>query len=158
MDTEVIDARIELIKSNTESLLKEIAELQAGLAEAEKPELRHGDYGYDATSPPGRIVLSLNNKLVTAGNASVYEKTLKERPDLTPSPVLGNIFDDLKALSEPLEEFTMDGLRGTMDATSIEISNGDGDKQRFYIALSTVNEFCLNLRHLVFTAGKEAAK
>ncbi len=36
MDTEVIDARAQLIKSNAESLLKEIAELQAELAEAEQ--------------------------------------------------------------------------------------------------------------------------
>ncbi len=89
--------------SKAQTLFVEYTEgMQAELAEGEKPKLRHGDYGFDGSRSPGRIALTLNNRLVSAGNSSVFDTTFEDRPDLMISPVLSNIFDDLKALSEDL--------------------------------------------------------
>jgi len=77
----------------------EIISLEKQLAEAEKPKLRHGDYGYFFNDGSPRIVI----------NSGVYDKHNKcgRIEDKHFYNILGNIFDELQAL-KPLEEFEMD--------------------------------------------------
>ena len=82
-------------------------ERKALLAEIEglEPELRHGDYGIYCgrkaiaiTNSKGRLVMSQPSGSMDCQEADIHETQFKEN-------ILGNIFDDLAALAEPLERF-----------------------------------------------------
>ena len=76
------------------------------LLEAEKPELRHGDYGIDLLGK-GRITLfkpSIRNDYTSIGIRTDGDHT-----------VLGNIFDDLKAMQEDLTEFMVMDIKVSID-------------------------------------------
>lgn len=84
-----------------------VNKLKAQLAEAEKPKLKSGDYGYDchlfkiAPADP-RVFLGEHHYGCNGGDC-----------DKTPLKfVYGNIFADLKALAEPLEEFEINDVYG----------------------------------------------
>ncbi len=121
---------------------KEIEAIKAQLAEAEKPvKLRHGDYGFEEDGC-ARLTLSHDFKMVTAGDGCVnpYETHY-------PNPVLGNIFDDLKAISKSLKEFTLsNGVKIDINEYGhLRITDGDG-----YIVIhkDDIHSFILNLRCL----------
>jgi len=122
----IIKLNLRRIKMNTEDKLKEAQELMDSATgsirtlqrvidrvnleittiskkiEAEKkPELRHGDYGYDKDGG-FRIMISHDFKLYTAGDGCLHDANLGCY-DLV--VVLGNIFDDLKAMQEDVDEF-----------------------------------------------------
>lgn len=109
MNKEEFEQKLEQLDSMVTELKPMVAqaeklkdELKAQLAEAEKP--KHGDYGI-SSSGSARIVLRHESQLVTAGNGSVHPYEVKY---YYPNPVLGNIFTDLKAITEPLEKFKTD--------------------------------------------------
>ncbi len=96
-------------------VIDEIAKVKKAIvADEQKPKLRHGDYGFHPKSEftgkdtTGRVVLSCDMKMVTAGNGSVHNVNEESNKAYYPDPVLGNIFDDLKAILKPLEKFKID--------------------------------------------------
>jgi len=106
MDTkQIIEETHELIR-----LAKGVIErCEAVLAEAEQPELRHGDYGYDENNRPCLTIKSASNKyeLREVGSCCAHDNcgsTWMYRPDNR----IGNIFADLKAISESLAVFKTD--------------------------------------------------
>jgi hypothetical protein len=80
---------------------------------AKKPKLRHGDYGYNAGTPESAMAVRLLNGTMTAMTAHGVISDLELPLMNEPKVVLGNIFDDLTALSE--------------DVTEFEIADEDGD-------------------------------
>lgn len=94
-----------------EELIQKGKDAEAKLAEVDKPKLRHGDYGYDSGGG--------------MGEGEVFYVDTKSNPDFAYSQTenccscyvkngwsrsftkLGNIFDDLAAYGEDLEEFKM---------------------------------------------------
>lgn len=129
-----------------------IAKVEAQLAEAEKPELRHGDYGIRNHTEfwiciNGRVYWN-NGQLSSLSDARFIESRL------------GNIFDDLKALAKPLKEFKVNN--GPYETVTIMLGAGmlrfnDADGC-ILIKESEIPEFIRNLRRLIFTAEKERSK
>ena len=137
---------------------RKIAEIEAELAE--EPKLRHGDYGYrQGCTEPIIIMDSVNREerlcfRTKAGGMGEYTSVRHGNCTL-----LGNIFDDLKAMEEDLTEFKMDN--GTY--ASIEVqwhTNGQmlrlRDKDGFMlIKYRDVPAFILNLRRMEATLKKQ---
>ncbi len=103
---------------------KEILAIKVKLAEEAKPkkvQLRHGDYGVRTKQGNRPIIMTKSNTnscIVAGGIGGMWdhdcrEEDYEEKFCLTQGYVkLGNIFDDIKANSEDLREFTgcyMDG-------------------------------------------------
>ncbi len=141
-----------------------VQRLEAQLAEAEKPKLRHGDYGYDkGGSPRMELVVGRNSKRQSSCPAGPdYVCTLDDEPDARHIETkLGNIFDDLDALSEPLKEFkVMDEQNertvqfvGSPGNLYIELTATDGERVRNINIPSS--KAVLNLRRLLHTAEQE---
>ena len=162
MNTEEIKEQIDMQKllienhkiclSRTE---KELALLESQLAEAEKPALRHGDYGLFNGNQPGIIHgIQMVKKVIWEHDGG---EGLQERCGMKNFVALGNIFADLKARQEPLEQFRMCGLDvGLNEMGNIQLTNDD--KDTLYIHSDDWHTFILNLQRLVYTAEQEAAK
>lgn len=116
MSTGETEARLDLLIAQAQSLLKDLVERKAALAEAEKPKPkpRHGAYGVDEDGP---FFLWENRHLWTKeyepGNNKCLSRSLNkkgndERLKQWATEIDGNIFDDRKALSQPLHNFTAD--------------------------------------------------
>ena len=105
-----IFADIESLRANETKADEEIARLKAELAEEKKPELRHGDYGI---TEGGYGVIDVGNGVDSVGyieNGDTYAVGKEQNGTyaLDGSSRLGNIFDDLKAMSKPLTSFEME--------------------------------------------------
>ena len=102
-----IQTKVEETQGKIEIMQKLKKEIQEQLAEKPNPKLRHGDYGYDKDGEAAMIVrLDGNEKMTAMTTEGVYENL--ELPLISaPTTILGNIFDDLNAKAEPLEEFEM---------------------------------------------------
>ena len=91
----------------------EITELESHLAEAEKPKLKHGDYGHDEDGGDRFVVIEQSTLF---GSPKAFYANQNGQVDVNESTVsrirLGNIFDDLKALAEPLKEFEYGDITG----------------------------------------------
>ncbi len=136
-----------------------IANAESKLAALDKPEFKpkHGDYGY-SSSPgcKGRIALSCDFKIVTAGTGSVFNVNEESNKQYYPSPVLGNIFDDLKAMSEPLEEFNfgVHYYRYNLNSSPNAPIHISGD----WYTIDEATEFYHQFGRVLATAKKEANK
>ena len=97
----------------------EITTISKKIEAEKKPELRHGDYGYDKDGG-FRIMISHDFKLYTAGDGCLHDANLGCY-DLV--VVLGNIFDDLKATQEDVTEFT---FTSESDPLLVEATDIDG--------------------------------
>ncbi len=133
--------------------LASIKGLEAQLAEAEKPELRHGDvkfYKGKADDP----VVYLNGRWFSDED-ELSEASCDNCKDF---PVEFNIFDNLKARQEPLEKFRIDN--GTSQTIRVKISGGflrmRDDDGFMLIKECELPAFILNLQRLVITE-KEAS-
>ncbi len=132
-----------------------IERLEAELAEAEKPELRHGDYG-PKEGTEGRLVLKQYQKetLFSAGSASCARHCSSNQ---MPDAVLGNIFDDLKAIAEELTKHTWDFGHNSYDAY-IDM-HGDlllnGVSIQLIVRKEEIPAFILNLQRLQYTERKK---
>jgi len=121
-------AEAQLQRNNTAGFIKtwqtelatkddRIVKLKADLAEAKKPELKSGDIWED-----GALVLYLNEWLIK-NRGSQKGRIVDCQGDIMPNfdksyyrgqPIIANLKDilaDLKATSEPLEEFEVDECR-----------------------------------------------
>lgn len=148
-----------------------IDKAKSELAALDKPELRHGDYGYGAIAGDAFIV---NGNYLNAEMLTVYNRPLFQNPKdghwhrILP---LGNIFDDLASLAEPLEEFEVrDGnayhlvmkllLEGRMkDTIYVQLlSSGGSTKEYFHMDIGRATKIHRKLGQLLATAKRKAAK
>ena len=102
MDKKEIQNKLEQAKVDKFEINKQVQVLEQKLREAEKPKLRHGDFGLDyAKNPcirirlPGKTTIAVADKDRTYGN-DVGVVAI-------PKIIIGNIFDLLKEWSEDLE-------------------------------------------------------
>ncbi len=129
----------------------EIAHLKAKIAEAEKPKLRHGDIWMKDRqvrlhlkeyNDDGRDCMTTDADLFT--NLGSYHQG---------EPVLANlkdIFDDLKALQEPLDNFNIKG------AVTRWCNDGDLAIGPRYVNPSDVDEFIRKLQQMRATQKRKA--
>lgn len=100
MEKQEIEHKLEQAFVDKDAIGDHIIKLQKELREAEKPELRHGDFGYSGKHP--RIVL--NNKKLATG-FYIIDDNESDRPTV----IYGNIIDLIKEWGEDLEEFDVGG-------------------------------------------------
>ncbi len=138
---------------------------EAETTQAEKPELRDGDYG-TATREGHKL------QWCWIGDSEFpFRTNYRETPrinyysasELENISKVGNIFEDLKALEHPLKKFTMKEMSsaaefsGTINKWNVYLSDhchGTG----INIGIEDIPELILNLRRLVHTAQQEADK
>ena len=144
MNKEEIETRIDVLEKTIEIVRERISELKA-----QKPKIRHGDYGI-TNYPEPRI-----NFPLLAMKANMPDKLLKVAHSDGSGRVgvdedinwLGNIFDDLKALGKPLEEFTVGDLHFKIEGTVVDIED-ESDETFFYFPYKHLSEIILNLRRM----------
>jgi len=108
------------------------------LAEPEKPELRHGDYGYtDSGNADGyaRIVIKHGNDLMQVGKSNMPIGGCKNQMSNT---VLGNIFTDLAEI-KPIDGFGKGNQRVLIDDGALII-------HPYRVKESDIHAFILKLR------------
>ena len=147
-DKKRIERDITAIKTCITNYKADLAEAEKELTELEKPELKHGDYGLTERDCP-RIELIHNNESWHVGETGNMDNArVSNHPADT---ILGNIFADLKALSEPLEEFELENgkhiaISGRWyDSGNLRIHQGT---EFIVIAKKSIPEFILNLRRM----------
>jgi len=139
-----------------------INEITDKIAEAEKPNLRHGDYGADTYNKMPTVLMrtTINSELIKWAGA---EKPANYNNDtMTPGDFqkLGNIFDDLKALQEDRAEFEIgEGVwkvRGEVVACGdfLLTESGDGGS-KVLIASNFFDKFILYLQQMRATQLRE---
>ena len=166
MNQNEITKRIDCLSACREALLgclkdneTEIAEMKAQLVEAEKPEFKDGDYGLAIQK---RGADSGVCSFIFVGGSVYYNTgTYDEETALSDSRFcdyvrLGNIFDDLKALSEPLRAFKLSETHISGSLSGSLICLRDRDEQSS-LPLAKVRELVVYLQRLIFTAGKGAS-
>ena len=162
-DKKRIERDITAIKTCITNYEADLAEAEKKLTESiraatEKP-LQHGDYGIN-NKQSGLIVKEggFEGILRTADKDYLFSHETVSENAYTPKLVLGNIFDDLKALSEPLTEFV---IQSTIDSTKIHCGWW-GDKRGLRIRQGEkfivihkdyLPEFILNLRRMQAKKG-----
>lgn len=128
---------------------KSIADLEKQLAEAEKPKLRHGDYGCDGSLffVQGETVFWLNAGGVASGISPERFGTAGR---------LGNLIDEIKALGEERTEWKLDreGLRVSLREGS-HITHPVWLSGK-YLTLSEAESLSLALRQIIATAKRKA--
>ncbi len=159
----IIDKHRGLIDELMANIEKEYGESQ--LAEAEKPELRHGDVWDDEIL--GLIVIL--EKTTSIDNVQRGEHRQSDKDGVFPNSAeshsasarhfLFNIFDDRKALSEPLKgnTFYLGDAKFSAFSGSLHMG-GAGKGYPVEIGLERLPELILNLRRLLHTAKQEQDK
>ena len=131
--------------------------LEAELAEAEKPELRHWDFGYDEDSGDEFIVIEQST---LSGSPKAFYADQKGQVYVNESTVvrvcLGNLkehFDDLKAIAEGLTKHTWDYGHNSYEAY-IDM-HGDlllnGVSIQLIVRKEEIPTFILNLQRIQYT-------
>ena len=132
-----------------------IDKAQAELKALDKPKLRHGDYGF------GHI--AGDPRLIAGSDPCIYGVSGSPNTASNFDIKLGNIFDDLAAIAEPLEEFKTKERRSFYSITCkvrnddfirMEDTNGDSIE----ISCDDLHDFILNLRRLENTLKKRLDK
>jgi len=127
------------------ALLGEIATIKTETAESKKPKLRHGDVRWTNACDP-IIFLGedwYNHGVKLSGNGRSDETWLTY-------PHQFNIFDDLKAVAEPLDEFEIKSserqnkLKGSFDEAHVLITDTE-DGDYVSIAIENLHDFIANL-------------
>ncbi len=141
----------------------EITNLKATLAEEQKPKLRHGDYGYSDRNNGNFLVLENNDDGLCYWDKGfglgAQIDTSDGRKHFVKS---GNIFDDLKAMSEELEEFTVEDSIGTSEFKAnisggrIDIYMTHGSCCMGSFPLDSAHEIAMKILAIEATARKKA--
>ena len=168
MNQDEIKKQIEETKRTVQLLEECITNWQAQLAEAEKPGLKHLDWGPDKTGHMHVALLTNENDDSRIIQASMHPagamQVFDYASDCPIVSVKGNFAADLKALAEPLKEFKVTDkqnertirFHGSPGNLYIELMGKDGERVRnINIPLLDTG---LDLRRLIFTAEQEAAK
>lgn len=140
------------VEQVTEKLKAEISALEKQLAEAEKPKLRHGDYGVDYSGYPGlEVRLHSNGELKEASGLGVHDN-IGSSAGGRPDNLYGNIFDDIAEL-KPVDSFemTITGLDGTNLTGNVLGSNEirlTMSRERRYLSAKQLHEYIMYLRSM----------
>ncbi len=133
-----------------------VATLKAQLAEAETPELGHGDYGIDDDN---RSFVVVEQASLFGSPKAFFESQMGQiRADEAMSPDfrIGNIYKYLKALAEPLKEFEYGDITGRI---SVDEKRPDGVCiGGFWHTIKTAKILSMKIQRLIFTAEQESAK
>ncbi len=127
---------------------------EANLAEAENPEYRSGDYGMGCKGHFFALCGSGSDTKAAIDNGEVERwGENSENYCYNEATCLGNIFDDLKAMAEDVEEFEVDNgtymsLKVSWNGNKIRIGDGGGF---VLIDHHEIPAFILNLRRLQAT-------
>ena len=150
------DYRVEQFKMV--ELLKKLKRENYGKSKCEgSPKLRLGDYGYTCDKGDPRILIEYNGQPSHVGKTGILKHPSINMP-MKSEFVLGNIFDDLKAIQEkPLKEYykgnsssPFSSLRFVPKRNFIEAGvNGETIK----IPKGEFCDFVLNLRRLAMGLG-----
>ncbi len=146
------------------------AEFDLALLETEagKPELRHGDYGYDNRGNVRLVVKkAFDAAEIIHGNDNYLYEGL---PSCDITNRLGNIFDDLAALQEDLTSFKIKSptevgryLMVSLDKSPRKIATLDlytqhGHKDCMNLSEKSLKELILNLQRIRATLLRSKAK
>lgn len=139
----------------------EIEILEKSLADEEKPELRHGDYGFADGCP--RMTAKYDDDVRHYGETGNHTGAINNLPIKV---VLGNIFDDLKALQEDVTEFEVNCDTVKADRVSVEIQGGEvrivsverDQRSNIYMSSSKFDGFLKKGRVLLATLKRKEAK
>lgn len=124
-DIKELERIVKRATDRIEQIKKKAAESKS--AAEPKPELRHGDYGYDDDGTTRICILD-------GINSEASQR-------LWPTRVLGNIFDDLKALGEDVEEVKATDPQNNREARFRVNMNGG-----LYVELQEANgDRCKNI-------------
>ena len=120
--------------------------------EAEKPKLRHGDYGIYANTGNGWIVLERNGALEWFGQSMGAGRPISTMPKGN-IVILGNIFDDLAAWQEDVEGFEMPDLHVFWKDGYLKMRGGGKD----YVLVDgcSVPKFIRKLRQMAATQNRK---
>lgn len=150
MDKKEKEQEIEFYQKISKLANSSIAKLQSQLAEAEKPKLRHWDYGY-TDDGYARIVMEDREKdhLAQSGHLGMPEGGCYNK--MSEDNVTGNLADDLKALAEPLEDFEIEEIAKVSISKSMQylVIEDPNDKQHIDIPIACISTFILNLRRML---------
>ena len=155
MDKKQFEAKKAIIDKHRGLIDALMADVEKELAEAEKPELRHGDWWIKE----GVGINIFLKEHVGARREFVATKDFvltNIGSDYNGEPILGNIFDDLKALSEPLLSFQADVHTYSFDfinlpQTPIQIAGN-------WHTLKEAKEICMKIQRVIYTAKQSKAK
>ncbi len=129
-----------------DTLNDEISDLEDQLAEAEKPKLRHG---VCAVANDGHPFVVIEQASLAGSPKAFYgdqsgqveaDKRIKN-----PTILIPNIFADLAALSEPLEEFEIGVVNVELDGRNLVIRDLNSVVD---IPRKDIHDFILNLRRM----------
>ncbi len=146
--------------TNAQTLLTEYVEHIRNClpsAEAEKPELRHWDFGYDHTGIECIAVNVCGEGMRQCSGNRLWKGT--DDGHCKPVTILGNlkeVFDDLKAIAEPLEgdTFYIGSLKIAMFNNVIHFgSHGEGYPVE--VSMDFLSKLILNLRRLQATHERQ---
>ena len=166
-DIETEKLYLEDCETTVKVVREHLAALEAQFAEAEKREWQQGDYGLAIQkrgTDSGVYSFIFVGDRVYYNSGTYDEKTVLLDGSFYEYVRIGNIFDDLKALAEPLKEFKVTDkqnertvrFHGSLGNLYIEITGKDGERVRnINIPLLDTG---LDLRRLVHTAEQEAGK
>ena len=127
------------------------------ISEAEKPKLRHGDYGRFVTGTPRLFCRNSEGVLQPSDQKKMWGDDANSGNCMNGYTILGNIFADLKALAKPLKGFIEGGVRYSIN-TGHGIHAGMIQIGIDFWTIQNVKSHILDLRRLVHTAEQEAAK
>ncbi len=144
----------------------------SAIAEEKKPELRHGDYGTYPDKGMNIMLLDDSNIMRPFNRAGMMDVLLAEDEAKCYGglDILGNIFDDLKAMSEPLTEFEIRNTESDNDRTleikvvnervviSLELEGGALSSRNFTVPKRDLPELSMAFRRMEATMKKEANK
>lgn len=160
MDDKERKIRIDVHEKTIDISKERIADLQAQL-EAEKPELRHLDYGLTKSGRPCAIVQSQDGRGTEGQFRRCSGRYMYECELISDvwsiETKLGNLVDDLAAMSEDLEEFKVES--GCFDFKAVlNKKNGRINMitQGAWMNIETAHEIILKLRRMEATAIRKA--
>lgn len=124
-------------------------------------ELRHGDYGFwigtGAKAPYIHFKDEVDGKIKPCGK--MYYKTMISKPNKY--KILGNIFDDLQAEAEPLEEFEVKSsstdnlVKFNFDVNNTICMQVTYDRMYYNFAPEQIEEIGRNLIRMARTPNKK---
>lgn len=126
MNKQEIENKLEQAIKDRQGINDNILWLKEQLAEAEKPKLRHGDFGYSEAGDSCLALLAQRPRTMRrASSRYLYEETIHNSNFLITN-CLGNIFDLLKEWSEDVGDIFLHGIRIERSCVN-EVFIGRGD-------------------------------
>ena len=100
---------------------KAIDTAKAKLKELDEPKSSHADYGYDENGDAVIMIRNWDDVLRPCGNRSMADPSSVNKPKI----ITGNLMDDLKRNSKPLESFEVEDNGATFELKASYANNFD---------------------------------